>query len=117
MQKTRLILLAHGSRDPAWARPFEQLARDTGAMLAFVELAAPTLAEAMDAAVAAGAARVRVLPLFMARGAHVQRDIPDQVAVLQDAYPDCTIELLPSLGDSERFWAVLAAFVRDQMDD
>ena len=116
MQKTTMILLAHGSRDPAWARPFEQLARDTGAMLAFMELATPTLPEAVDAAVAAGAVRVRVLPLFMARGAHVKRDIPAHVAVLKDAYPDCAIELLPSLGESERFWATMAAFVRDQGD-
>lgn len=113
---TVLILVAHGSRDPAWARPFETLARATGARLAFLELGQPRLVHAAEAALAAGATRIRVLPLFMAPGAHVREHIPAQVAALRAAHPDRVIELLPSLGQDERFWAALASVVRAHMD-
>lgn len=109
---TVLILVAHGSRDPAWAQPFEALARATGARLAFMELAQPRLVDAAEAALAAGARRIRVLPLFMAPGAHVREDIPAQVTALRAAHPGRVIDLLPSLGENERFWAALADIVR-----
>lgn len=112
---TVLVLVAHGSRDPAWARPFEDLARETGARLAFLELGEPRLAAAVTQALAEGAPRVRVLPLFMAPGAHVREDIPAALDALRAAHPDRVIELLPSLGEDGRFWAALAELVRAHM--
>jgi sirohydrochlorin cobaltochelatase len=113
--QTAFVLIAHGSRDPAWAEPFTRLAHDAGARLAFVEMGSPTVDEAVTRAIAGGARTVKLLPLFMAVGRHVRHDIPASVETLRAAHPDCTIEILPCLGEIERFWAALAEIVRAQM--
>jgi sirohydrochlorin cobaltochelatase len=112
---TAFVLIAHGSRDPAWAEPFTRLAHDAGAHLAFVEMGSPTVDEAVTGAIAGGARTVRLLPLFMAVGRHVRHDIPASVERLRVAHPECTIEILPCLGENERFWSALAEIVRAQM--
>lgn len=116
MPDTAFVLVAHGSRDPAWAVPLVQLARSVGARLAFVELGAPGIGEAVAQALAEGARCVRLLPLFMAPGRHVKRDIPASVAALRAVHPGCTIEILPALGEDERFWDALREIVRARMD-
>jgi sirohydrochlorin cobaltochelatase len=115
MPDTAFVLVAHGSRDPGWAEPFARLAAHVGARLAFVEMGAPTVDEAVQQALAEGARTVRILPLFMAVGRHVRRDIPASVEALRAAHPDRAIEILPSLGESERFWDALAEIVRAEM--
>ena len=113
--QTAFVLIAHGSRDPAWAEPFMRLAHGAGARLAFVEMGSPTVDEAVTRAIAEGARTVRLLPLVMAVGRHVRPDIPASVDSLRAAHPDCTIEILPCLGENEHFWAALAEIVRAQM--
>ena len=68
---TTLILFAHGSRDPAWSQPFERLAErvrhaapDSDVRLAYLEAMKPSLPEAAEAAVAAGASSIRIVPMF-----------------------------------------------------
>jgi sirohydrochlorin cobaltochelatase len=116
MPDTAFVLVAHGSRDPAWAEPLVHLARSVGARLAFVELGVPGIEEAVSQALAEGARVVRLLPLFMAVGRHVRRDIPASVDALRAAHPDRTIEILPPLGEDERFWAALREIVRAHME-
>ncbi len=106
-----MILIAHGSRDPAWRVPFERLAERVGAQLAFMELEAPSVSDAVARAAADGADTVRLLPLFMAVGRHVKRDIPACAEAARCAHPALTVELLPALGESERFWDALATLV------
>jgi sirohydrochlorin cobaltochelatase len=116
MPDTAFVLVAHGSRDPAWAEPLVHLARSVGARLAFVEMGTPSIDEAVTQAFADGARIVRLLPLFVAVGRHVKRDIPASVEALRAAHPDRIIEILPPLGESERFWEALREIVRAQMD-
>lgn len=49
-----------------------------------MELAEPTIQQAVDACVAAGASKVIVAPYFLSRGRHIQDDIPALVAVAQE---------------------------------
>ena len=107
--KTRLILMAHGSRDPRWKASFVQivaaLERGLGpgaAALAFLEFEAPTLADSVRAAAEEGVTAVRVLPMFLASGKHVRADIPDIVRDLAAEMPGLDLELLPPLGDDPR---------------
>jgi sirohydrochlorin cobaltochelatase len=109
-----LILFAHGSRDPRWAEPFQRLARDAAAAasparvrLAFMEFTGPTLADVAGELAAEGIRHARLLPLFMAGGAHVARDIPDQVAAVRDAHPELEIEVLAPIGEDPRVFALL----------
>ena len=49
-----------------------------------------------------GVGAVKVFPLFLAAGAHVERDIPAQVREAQAAYPAIDVRLLPALGTDPR---------------
>lgn len=105
-----LILIAHGSKDPRWRKPFERLERslksDLGVekvFLSYMEFAEPTLLDAVSLAVQAGANEIKVLPLFMAGGSHVDQDIPPQVESAKKKFPTVAFELLPPIGEHPKF--------------
>jgi len=109
----RLILLAHGSPDPDWRRPFIELSRDLQARLtesavrlAFMEFAAPTLGDVFREAASEGRTSLSVLPLFLAAGAHVSADIPRQIAEAKKELPELRIELLAPIGEDRRVQAL-----------
>ena len=110
MPASALILFAHGSRDPEWVRPFEQLREATGhatpeltVALAYLESATPDLTEAIRTLAAGGITSIRVLPLFLAMGKHLRNDIPALAAQALADYPDLKIEFLPALGEAPEF--------------
>ena len=89
-----IVLFAHGARDPRWAEPFEAVAARVRAaapgcpvVLAFLELMAPPLGDAVERLVAAGATRVDVVPLFLGTGGHLRQDLPPLVDALRAAHP------------------------------
>jgi sirohydrochlorin ferrochelatase len=78
-----ILLVDHGSRSPAANRVVAALARKLkrrlpGAIVHFahMELAPPTIAEAIDACVADGAREIVVHPYFLSPGVHSKRDVP-----------------------------------------
>jgi sirohydrochlorin ferrochelatase len=82
-KKKALIVIDHGSRIERANRLLEEVAERLRARgefaivaAAHMELASPTLMEAFDACVAAGADEVVVVPYFLAGGSHVSNDIP-----------------------------------------
>jgi sirohydrochlorin ferrochelatase len=102
-----LILVAHGSRRTdandevrgvAAALAPRITASYSQVRPAFLELAEPSIPEAIDAAIADGAQVVDVLPYFLAAGRHVERDIPVLVAARQAAHPQVQIAQLDYLG-------------------
>ena len=102
-----LILFAHGARDPEWRGPADALAERLRAALpgtridvAFLEFMQPTLPEAVDAAVAAGARHVSVAPLFWAEGGHLKREVPELLSDCRARHPHLTIDRWPVLGES-----------------
>ena len=116
-----LILIAHGSRDPKWRAPFERLTealtKDLGAdgvRLAFMECTPPTLMDAAAEAAGLGAKHVRVLPLFLASGGHVDHDIPPLVDAAREAFPKIMFELLPPVGDHPAFAELILRLARGE---
>ncbi len=112
-----LILFAHGARDPAWREPVDALVRrlrttlpDVEVVPAFLELMSPTLADAVAAAVARGASRIAVAPVFWAQGGHLKRDVPALLAQVCASHPGLRIDLWPVLGERD---AVLDAIAAD----
>ena len=65
---------------------------------AHMELAAPTLGEAVDALVAEGAHEIRIHPFFVAPGRHVREDIPRLVAAAQARHPTVPLHVTEPLG-------------------
>ncbi|MDE2000290.1 MAG: CbiX/SirB N-terminal domain-containing protein, partial [Burkholderiales bacterium] len=77
MNKTGILLFAHGARDPAWALPFEAAATrlrqrtpSTPVKLAFLEFMSPSILEAGQALAADACTQVTVVPLFLGAGGH-----------------------------------------------
>ncbi|MEK7943616.1 CbiX/SirB N-terminal domain-containing protein [Pigmentiphaga sp. YJ18] len=101
-----IVLFAHGSRDPQWARPMDGLAqalraRDPGTPveIAFLELMPPTLPEAIAVLAARGVAEIAVLPVFWAAGAHVARDLARLLDEARAAHPALRFASLPVLSE------------------
>lgn len=110
-----LILLAHGARDAAWARPFEDVAQrvreGNPALLvrnAYLEFMAPNLVDAGQGLAEAGCTTVQVLPVFLGAGGHVRKDVPLQLSTLMDRHPQIDWQLRPAVGESPLLVAALA---------
>jgi sirohydrochlorin cobaltochelatase len=119
-----LVLLAHGSKNPNWLKPFEQLAsdlkQDVGedkVVLCFMEHAAPSLHQVALQLLNNGARHVRVLPLFMATGNHLQQDVPAQIADIRGQFPELEIELLPPIGEHPLFLDLMHRLAQQCMCD
>ncbi len=117
---SRLLLLAHGSRDPGWREPFERLASrladelgEGRVALAYLEMAAPSLEDEIGRVAKEGVQAVRVLPLLLAAGDHVRRDLPERVAALRERHPAVAIEVLPHVGADPRAFDLLATLARE----
>jgi len=110
--KVGIVLFAHGSRDPAWSRPFEsiasQLSKTFLVRLAYLELMRPSLVEAVAALAAAGAQSIRVVPLFLGPGGHVKDDLPRLVAAARNGHPHVEITLEKPIGEQPEVIAAIA---------
>ncbi|MDX9943341.1 MAG: CbiX/SirB N-terminal domain-containing protein [Azonexus sp.] len=105
---TAIILFAHGARDPEWAAPMRrvqgairQLAPDLQVELAFLEFMAPDLPGCAAAAIAAGARRVVILPMFIAQGGHLKREVPVMLESLRSTWPEVEFLLDKAIGEEE----------------
>ena len=111
-----LILFGHGARDSRWKAPFERLeallrpSHPGPVSLAFLELMEPDLLSAIDAQVALGCTRVTVVPVFLGRGGHVRRDLPEIIAQCQTQHPAVEIRCAGAVGEDEAVLASIAAF-------
>ncbi len=101
-----IILFGHGSRNPEWARPFHAiraavLARSpqTPVALGFLEAMRPTLDEAMDTLVTEGATTINIVPIFLATGSHIAKDLPQLAAAAMDRHPGVTINIAAPAGE------------------
>lgn len=74
----------------------------TGIDYAFLEIASPSIQEALRQQVAQGAVDIVVLPYFLSTGRHVMTDIPEQVRELSVNQPNIKIKVAPYLGGSKK---------------
>ena len=120
MKNTHLILMVHGSRDPDWLSPFQKLSEELKEELgenmlsiACMQFISPTLEESVENLFKKGFYKIKVLPLFMAQGGHMKRDIPKQVEKVREKFPEITLELLPHIGKNPRFFKLLKEIIKD----
>lgn len=107
MNDQAIILFAHGARDQEWAAPFGVIQRqlqaarpDVQVELAFQDFMTPTLDAAVARAVARGAKRAVLVPLFMAQGGHLKQDLPLLAGNIRERHPQLELHLLPAIGDA-----------------
>jgi cobalamin biosynthesis Co2+ chelatase CbiK len=106
----QLLIIAHGSRRESSNEEVRILAEKVGAKLklavddikvAFLELASPSIDEALSDCFNNGIKEVVVLPYFLSGGVHVINDIPDEIQAVLNKWPTKTITVLPHIGASE----------------
>ena len=116
MISSAVILFAHGAREPEWARPFE-LVRDRlrseglHVELAYLEIMKPSLEETARVLAAEGAKTVTVVPLFLAQGKHLKRELPGMIAALKGNHAGTEFRVTPALGDEPEIVAAITAWV------
>jgi len=103
-----IVLVDHGSRVAEANAVLDEVAAllrrrlpDRIVETAHMELAPPTLAEAIARCVAAGAGEIVVHPYFLAPGAHATRDIPAQAAAAAERHPGVMVRVSRPLGAHE----------------
>ncbi|EHR71542.1 hypothetical protein BurJ1DRAFT_2715 [Burkholderiales bacterium JOSHI_001] len=119
-----LLLLAHGARDAAWAKPFEAVAAQVrearpgaSVRLCFLEFMPPTLVQGGAELAAAGCSQVQVLPLFLGAGGHVRKDVPGLMEQLRQQHPQVQWQLHPAVGEAPALVAAMAAVAANTLDE
>lgn len=115
--ETLLVLMAHGSRDPRWRQPFEQLLADLehpACMLCYMEMAEPTLLQAVAAY--PQVKTVVIWPLFWSAGSHVRTDVQEQAQALQRERPHCQVKVLPPMGEHPAIQTLVRQLIQQQLD-
>ena len=122
MSATAVVLAAHGSRLADANAAHDALSHRVADRLGmpvvpgYLELAEPTIAAAIESAVADGAERVLVLPYFLHPGNHTAHDIPAIVDEAREQHPEVAIELLALFGADGRLGDLLTDQVRAARD-
>ena len=119
MNKCCFILIAHGSKKPEWAAPFRKLTEDLrqelgedAVYLCFMENTSPTLLEIAPEIMKTSVRKYRLLPLFMAKGAHFFEDIPAEMAKVKAAFPGMESELLEPIGLNPLFFELMGKVIK-----
>ena len=117
MTSTAIILFAHGAREPEWAQPFESirdrlLAAGTSVELAFLEFMSPSLDEATARLAGKGIETVIIVPLFLAQGAHLKRELPAMMAKIRKRHAKTEFRMTSALGEAPEIVAAITAWVQ-----
>jgi sirohydrochlorin cobaltochelatase len=117
-----ILFFCHGSRDAQWRIPFEQILADFRGMhatklaeLAFLEFMEPDFAHGVKSLLEKGATSIRVIPLFLAQGAHTRRDLGDLIEKAQLDHPNVRFTVAPAIGEVDSIRAAIASWVAGQL--
>jgi len=119
--KTAIIILSHGSRLPEAQATLQRITSMVssgidekfiveGAALQFNQ---PDLPAAIAGAAEQGARQIVVVPLFLYRGLHMQRDIPEILIEQKNRYPGIKISMAEHIGADPRLLDIIMDRVRE----
>ena len=115
-----LLIVAHGSRRRASNEEVVELAQRLQVNLqghyavvkaCFLEIAEPSIPEAIRSCIRQGASVVTVLPYFLSAGRHVYEDIPNEVQIVRNEFPMLRIEITPHIGSSPEMLGLIRSMV------
>lgn len=115
MDNSCLILLAHGSKDPKWSRSFETLVGTCQgrSILAYMDFMKPSLFSVVEKLKNHNVNEIKILPLFMSGGGHIDKDIPEQVKELKAKYPSLDFKVLPPIGEHQKLISSMREIIMD----
>ncbi|MDX1962913.1 MAG: sirohydrochlorin chelatase [Pirellulales bacterium] len=100
-----ILLIGHGTRDPAGLAEFEQLARlvqqtrpDIPCAHCWLELAKPDIPAGIQLLVERGVRQILAAPLLLFAAGHAKADIPTALTAALREFPDVTARQIPPLG-------------------
>ncbi|HZZ72178.1 MAG TPA: CbiX/SirB N-terminal domain-containing protein [Pirellulales bacterium] len=129
--RSGVLIVGHGTRDPAGRAEFQQTVDAVRLRLAepaegcFLELAEPDIAVGVQRLVTAGVRQIVALPLLLFAAGHAKQDIPAALAAAAEAQPGVTIWQADSLechrailqASAEQFRAALRAAAQGAGND
>ena len=122
-ESVAIVLVDHGSKRPAANEQLHRLVAlyktSTGTAIvepAHMELATPTIADAIAACVRQGATEIVVHPYFLAPGRHSKEDIPRMVADAVAEHQHITCRVTEPLGLDERLCAVIETRIAEAVE-
>jgi len=112
-----LLLMAHGSPHESANTPIFRVAKElrvhyAHTQLGFMEINAPSIAEAAAALVRSGAKRIVAAPYFLQLGGHVAEDLPEAVTEAQARHPNAHF----TLSDYLSYDPLLLTAIRDRLE-
>ena len=123
---TALLIMAHGSRSDTANDEFRALVEAVAesapgsgeeyvaVLPCFLELAQPSLVEAIQQLEHQPVTHVQLYPLFFNKGKHVGKDIPAQVEDARERFPALTIELLDYFGNADGLASLVLEHIASQ---
>jgi sirohydrochlorin ferrochelatase len=118
-----IVLVDHGSKRAAANDQLDELVvlfkKVTGAPIvepAHMELAAPTIEDAMAACIDQGATEIVIHPYFLAPGRHSTEDIPRMAAEAAAQHGNIPFRVTEPLGLDERLCAVIEARIAEAVE-
>ena len=121
-----LLIMAHGSRSDTANDEFRALVEAVAesapgageeyvaVLPCFLELAQPSLVEAIQQLEHQPVTHVQLYPLFFSKGKHVGKDIPAQVEDARERFPDLSIELLDYFGNAKGLAGLVLKHIGEQ---
>ncbi len=120
---TAILMMAHGSR----ISEANDAAREVATMVqeitgfeivevSFRELHEPNIQQGIDNCVARGAQRILLMPYFLFMGAHVQHDLPEEVAEAKKRHPGLIMEMGGHLGAHRKLAEIEAERIGESLD-
>jgi sirohydrochlorin cobaltochelatase len=116
-----VIFFGHGARDIRWREPFDRLVHlwtsqspDIHAKVAFLELMAPSLPEAIAEYSAMGLVDVVVIPVFFGQGGHLRKDLPVILENCRTQFPEIKLSTSPAVGESDEVLQSIIHFTKAQ---
>lgn len=107
---TAHLLVAHGSSHARWRKPFEAIAMGLSERhpkrlirLCYLEKWTPDVPTTVGELYQKGCRHLRVSPLFLSSGRHLEKDLPDILSVCLRPRPDLVVIAEPPLGECDDF--------------
>ena len=117
--KRGIILLTHGSKRDQYKTEFNELVdkvkQEFQADLVvgrFLNFSTSSLYSTVEKIRNKGIEELKIVPLFLFAGSHLQNDIPELVEELRDKYDDLDVELCDHIGSDIK----LVELIRDRLN-
>jgi len=125
-KKDIILLAGHGSRQKD-TEGLKQVAHNLHTLMhpgckkkcvisAYLQFMEPTISQAIEDSVQAGAKRIIIHPFFLGKGVHVTKNIPELIKKAKSIHPDVEFICTAPLGTQEKIAEVVLASIKAVTD-